>query len=137
MDKNAVFICAVVGPTAAGKTDLAVDLARHNRGEIISFDSMQIYRDAPIATAVPTPEPVSEPDPPAAPEQTPEPSEPAMGPADTPVLPGGTGGSNQNAGTLDRLLPIIIIAGAAVLIVLTICITLIVLSKNRRRGRRN
>jgi hypothetical protein len=88
-------------------------------------------------TAVPTPEPVSEPDPPAAPEQTPEPSEPAMGPTDTPILPGGTGGSNQNAGTLDRLLPIIIIAGAAVLIVVTICITLIVLSKNRRRGRRN
>ena len=88
-------------------------------------------------TAVPTPEPSPEPDLPAAPEQTPEPSEPAPGPMETLVLPGGNGGTSQNAGTLDRLLPIIIIAGAAVLIVLMLCITLIVLSRNRRRGRRD
>jgi tRNA dimethylallyltransferase len=47
-------VCAIVGPTASGKTDLAVAIAKKNNGEIISFDSMQIYKEAPIATAVPT-----------------------------------------------------------------------------------
>lgn len=54
MNQVSIPLCAVVGPTATGKTDLAVALARRNNGEIISFDSMQIYKDAPIATAVPT-----------------------------------------------------------------------------------
>ncbi len=49
-----IFVCAVVGPTASGKTDLAVELALRNNGEVISFDSMQVYADAPIATAAPT-----------------------------------------------------------------------------------
>ncbi len=56
MDQRTIPICAVVGPTASGKTDLAVEIALQNQGEIVSFDSMQIYQDAPIATAVPTPE---------------------------------------------------------------------------------
>ena len=47
-------ICAVVGPTASGKSDLAVAIAKQFNGEVISFDSMQIYQDAPIATAIPT-----------------------------------------------------------------------------------
>lgn len=51
-----ITICAVVGPTASGKSALAVELAQQNNGEVISFDSMQIYREAPIATAVPTEE---------------------------------------------------------------------------------
>ena len=54
MSPKPIFVCAVVGPTASGKTGLAIELAKQNQGEIVSFDSMQIYRDAPIATAVPT-----------------------------------------------------------------------------------
>ncbi len=54
MPQKPIFVCAVVGPTASGKTGLAIELAKQNQGEIVSFDSMQIYRDAPIATAVPT-----------------------------------------------------------------------------------
>ena len=49
-------VVAVVGPTATGKTGLAVDLARAFQGEIVSCDSMQIYRGLPIGTAQPTPE---------------------------------------------------------------------------------
>ncbi len=44
----------IVGPTASGKTELAVALARVFNGEIISADSMQIYRGMDIATAKPT-----------------------------------------------------------------------------------
>lgn len=56
MSQKPIFICAVVGPTASGKTGLAIELAKRNNGEIVSFDSMQIYKNAPIATAVPTKE---------------------------------------------------------------------------------
>ena len=45
---------AVVGPTASGKTGLSVSLAAHFGGEIISADSMQIYREMNIGTAKPT-----------------------------------------------------------------------------------
>ena len=51
MDKN--VIC-VVGPTASGKTDLAVQLALALDGEVVSCDSMQIYRGMDIGTAKPT-----------------------------------------------------------------------------------
>ncbi len=54
MSRKPIFICAVVGPTASGKTGLAIEIAKRNNGEIVSFDSMQIYKSAPIATAVPT-----------------------------------------------------------------------------------
>lgn len=47
---------AVVGPTASGKTDLAIQLAKHYDGEIISADSMQIYQGMTIATAKPSKE---------------------------------------------------------------------------------
>ena len=46
---------AVVGPTASGKTDFALDLAEQYGGEIVGCDSMQIYRDMDIGTAKPTP----------------------------------------------------------------------------------
>lgn len=46
-------VLAVVGPTASGKTALAVGLAKFFNGEIISADSMQIYKDMQIATAKP------------------------------------------------------------------------------------
>ena len=49
-------IICVVGPTASGKTGLAVELARHFSGEVISADSMQIYKGLSIASAAPTTE---------------------------------------------------------------------------------
>ncbi len=49
-------LIAVVGPTASGKTALGVRLAKALGGEIISADSMQIYKDMPIAAAVPSEE---------------------------------------------------------------------------------
>ena len=47
-------IIAVVGPTASGKTALSIRLAQALGGEIISCDSMQIYRGMCIGTAAPT-----------------------------------------------------------------------------------
>ncbi len=47
---------AVVGPTASGKTRLAVALARRLNTEVLSADSMQFYRGMEIGTAAPTPE---------------------------------------------------------------------------------
>lgn len=47
-------VAAVVGPTASGKTALAIELAKLFDGEIISCDSMQIYRGMDIGTAKPT-----------------------------------------------------------------------------------
>lgn len=47
-------IYAIAGPTASGKTALGVELARLVGGEVINFDSVQIYREIHIATAKPT-----------------------------------------------------------------------------------
>ncbi len=47
-------IIAVVGPTASGKSRLAVELAKKHNGEIISADSRQIYKEFDIATAKPS-----------------------------------------------------------------------------------
>ncbi|MFG2196936.1 tRNA (adenosine(37)-N6)-dimethylallyltransferase MiaA [Streptomyces sp. NPDC048639] len=44
-------VIAVVGPTAAGKSDLGVALARHFGGEVVNADSMQLYRGMDIGTA--------------------------------------------------------------------------------------
>ena len=49
-------ILTIVGPTASGKTRLAVELARRFNGEVVSCDSMQIYRTMDIGTAKPTAE---------------------------------------------------------------------------------
>lgn len=49
-------LIVVVGPTASGKTALAIDLAKAVNGEIVSADSMQIYEGMDIATAKPLPE---------------------------------------------------------------------------------
>ena len=54
------MLIAVVGPTASGKTALAIALAKELGGEIVSADSMQIYRGMDIATAKPTPEEMAE-----------------------------------------------------------------------------
>jgi tRNA dimethylallyltransferase len=48
-------IIAVLGPTAVGKTDLAFELASRIGAEIVSADSMAVYRGADIGTAKPTP----------------------------------------------------------------------------------
>ena len=49
-------IFAIAGPTASGKTALAVRLAKHVGGEIVNFDSVQIYQKIQIGTAKPTEE---------------------------------------------------------------------------------
>ena len=49
-------ILVICGPTASGKTALAVELALRHHGEVVSADSMQIYRRMDIGTAKPTPE---------------------------------------------------------------------------------
>lgn len=51
---NKQKVIAVAGPTASGKTSLAVFLARELGGEVVSADSMQIYKGMDIATAKPT-----------------------------------------------------------------------------------
>ena len=49
-------IICIAGPTASGKTALAVELAKEFNGEVVSCDSMQIYRRMDIGTAKPFPE---------------------------------------------------------------------------------
>ncbi|MDD2956189.1 MAG: tRNA (adenosine(37)-N6)-dimethylallyltransferase MiaA [Oscillospiraceae bacterium] len=51
-----ISLLALVGPTASGKTRLAVDLALAFDGEVVSADSMQVYRHMDIGTATPTEE---------------------------------------------------------------------------------
>ena len=53
--QSKIKIIAVVGPTASGKSALALALAEHLGGEIVSCDSMQIYRQMDVGTAKPTP----------------------------------------------------------------------------------
>jgi tRNA dimethylallyltransferase len=48
-------LLAIVGPTAAGKTALAVRVAREVDGEVVSCDSLQVYRGLDIGSAKPTP----------------------------------------------------------------------------------
>jgi tRNA dimethylallyltransferase len=52
-------LLVLAGPTAVGKTNCGITLARHFNTEIISADSRQIYRECTIGTAVPTPEELS------------------------------------------------------------------------------
>ncbi len=49
-------VIVIAGPTASGKTSLSIELAKRINGEIISSDSMQIYKDMDIGTAKVTPE---------------------------------------------------------------------------------
>jgi tRNA dimethylallyltransferase len=53
MNKNPQKLIVILGPTAAGKTDLAIKLAKKFNGYIISADSRQIYKDLNIGTAKP------------------------------------------------------------------------------------
>ena len=52
MQKPKVIV--ICGPTASGKTSLSIELAKKINGEIVSADSMQIYKDMNIGTAKPT-----------------------------------------------------------------------------------
>ena len=54
MEKEKVII--ICGPTASGKTALSIELAKKINGEIVSCDSMQIYKEMDIGTAKPTKE---------------------------------------------------------------------------------
>jgi tRNA dimethylallyltransferase len=50
-----IRVVCIVGPTASGKSALALDLAERLGGEIVSADSRQVYRELAIGTAKPTP----------------------------------------------------------------------------------
>lgn len=54
MEKKTVIV--IVGPTASGKTSISIELAKKINSEIVSADSMQIYREMDIGTAKPTEE---------------------------------------------------------------------------------
>lgn len=60
MSDKKPFVLAVAGPTASGKTALGIELAKEYDGEIISADSMQIYKGMDIASAKPTAEEMRE-----------------------------------------------------------------------------
>ena len=53
-NKNKPKVIVIVGPTASGKTTLSIELAKKINGEIVSCDSMQIYKDMNIGSAKPT-----------------------------------------------------------------------------------
>jgi tRNA dimethylallyltransferase len=55
-DSKKIPVVAVVGPTASGKSRLAVELALQRNGEVVSADSMQIYKGMNVGTAKPTAE---------------------------------------------------------------------------------
>ena len=57
MQKSKVIV--IGGPTASGKTALSIELAKQINGEIVSADSMQIYKDMNIGTDKPTKEEMS------------------------------------------------------------------------------
>ena len=59
MSKKPLLIC-IVGPTAIGKTNLAIQIAKHFSTEIISADSRQFYKEMTIGTAVPSKEELAE-----------------------------------------------------------------------------
>ncbi len=52
---NSKLLC-LLGPTAVGKTEIAIQLAQHLDAEIVSVDSRQIYRQMDVGTAKPTPQ---------------------------------------------------------------------------------
>lgn len=56
MENKKIPLVIIVGPTASGKTSLSISLAKHFDAEIVSADSMQIYKQMDIATAKPTSE---------------------------------------------------------------------------------
>ncbi|MDF2158146.1 tRNA (adenosine(37)-N6)-dimethylallyltransferase MiaA [Algoriphagus sp. CAU 1675] len=57
---NSTYLILVVGPTAVGKTDLCLNLAKKFNTEIVSCDSRQFYRELNLGTAKPSPKELSE-----------------------------------------------------------------------------
>ncbi len=57
--KNIAKIISLVGPTASGKSDIAIQLAQKLNGEIISADSRLVYNEFNIGTAKPSVEELS------------------------------------------------------------------------------
>jgi tRNA dimethylallyltransferase len=55
-ESKKIPVLVIVGPTASGKTALAIEAAKYYGGEVVSADSMQIYRKMDILSAKPTPE---------------------------------------------------------------------------------
>ena len=55
-DSNAPLVVVLLGPTASGKTALALELAERFDLEIINVDSRQLYREMSVGTAKPSPE---------------------------------------------------------------------------------
>src|SRR3989442_647204 len=55
MDERQQHLLVICGPTATGKSGLAIALARHVGGEIVNADSRQVYRYMDVGTAKPTP----------------------------------------------------------------------------------
>ncbi len=53
-------LIVITGPTASGKTQLAIDVAKHYQTEIVSFDSRQFFKELSIGTAKPTLEQLNE-----------------------------------------------------------------------------
>ena len=49
-------IIFIAGPTAVGKTDISLELARRFKAEIVSCDSMQVYKEIYIASSKPSPD---------------------------------------------------------------------------------
>lgn len=60
MIKNQRFLVLVVGPTAVGKSELCLNLAKKFQTEIVSCDSRQFYRELHLGTAKPSPEEMEE-----------------------------------------------------------------------------
>ncbi len=54
IEDTKIPLIVVVGPTASGKTEIAVEIAKRYNGEVVSADSMQIYKQMSIGTAKPT-----------------------------------------------------------------------------------
>ena len=59
MQKNNRSVVIITGPTAVGKTKYAIEIAKAFQGEIISADSMQIYKYMNIGSAKPSKEEMS------------------------------------------------------------------------------
>jgi len=54
MNSSKPLVIALIGPTASGKTDLAIEIAKHFKMKIHNVDSRQIYKEMDIGTAKPT-----------------------------------------------------------------------------------
>jgi tRNA dimethylallyltransferase len=54
MNKENKFLIVIAGPTAVGKTALAIEVARHFKSEILSADSRQFFKEMNIGTAKPS-----------------------------------------------------------------------------------